>query len=341
MALKPRARFVIVYDDRPERSLISMGAQSENTEDLKDIGLLFVSNKDGRELLQTIYEQRGKSGDKESIRVLLDGYSEWWPDYAGDPVGWIGFVFMIFMCCTTLSLFFTTGFTRVGEGFVIPQGTGGGARGRQGPRLLTTDEARSLPEVKYRGEGSVTSHKNNDNGRLVVADDDGESDGENATESISRDTVQTEHYADSCCTICLEDYEMEETLVVLPCQHTFHSDCIVPWLTERSPTCPLCKTTFAATSVGGEDEENNNEGNVEDSPQTPEIDENSHSQAETEAHPESQGIWSTITRNGLMSMFRRGAGSEGRTDNSGSGLEEPLLQENQISADANSTIHVV
>lgn len=27
----------------------------------------------------------------------------------------------------------------------------------------------------------------------------------------------------------------------MPCQHAFHSECIVPWLTDRSPTCPLCK----------------------------------------------------------------------------------------------------
>ena len=26
-----------------------------------------------------------------------------------------------------------------------------------------------------------------------------------------------------------------------PCGHMFHSECITPWLTERHPSCPLCK----------------------------------------------------------------------------------------------------
>ncbi len=35
-------------------------------------------------------------------------------------------------------------------------------------------------------------------------------------------------------------------LRVLPCKHTFQSNCIFPWLTERSPTCSLCKAMFEA-----------------------------------------------------------------------------------------------
>merc|ERR1719330_203836 len=45
----------------------------------------------------------------------------------------------------------------------------------------------------------------------------------------------------SSCSICLEEFENGEKLVKLPCSHYFHPDCINPWLTERQPTCPLCK----------------------------------------------------------------------------------------------------
>jgi hypothetical protein len=44
-----------------------------------------------------------------------------------------------------------------------------------------------------------------------------------------------------CCSICMEEYEQGERLIELPCSHRFHHGCIEPWLTERHPTCPLCK----------------------------------------------------------------------------------------------------
>jgi hypothetical protein len=46
---------------------------------------------------------------------------------------------------------------------------------------------------------------------------------------------------DPSCSICLEDYNPSEKLILLPCKHAFHPDCIKPWLCERSGCCPLCK----------------------------------------------------------------------------------------------------
>jgi RING-like zinc finger len=44
-----------------------------------------------------------------------------------------------------------------------------------------------------------------------------------------------------CCAICLDEFENKEKVRVLPCKHRFHEDCLVPWLTERHSSCPLCK----------------------------------------------------------------------------------------------------
>ncbi|CAB9530932.1 region, transmembrane domain- and RING domain-containing protein 1 [Seminavis robusta] len=46
----------------------------------------------------------------------------------------------------------------------------------------------------------------------------------------------------STCSICIDDFEQGEKLRMLPrCRHMFHTECILPWLTERQGCCPLCK----------------------------------------------------------------------------------------------------
>ncbi|KAI6682362.1 hypothetical protein NL676_036243 [Syzygium grande] len=42
------------------------------------------------------------------------------------------------------------------------------------------------------------------------------------------------------CAICLERFEVGDTLVHLPCAHRFHSGCLVPWL-EAHAHCPCCR----------------------------------------------------------------------------------------------------
>ena len=42
------------------------------------------------------------------------------------------------------------------------------------------------------------------------------------------------------CSICLERYQIGETVRTIPCFHTFHCSCIDPWLATKSE-CPICK----------------------------------------------------------------------------------------------------
>ena len=42
------------------------------------------------------------------------------------------------------------------------------------------------------------------------------------------------------CPVCQEKYEPGERCKLLPCQHAFHPNCILPWLKVHN-TCPVCR----------------------------------------------------------------------------------------------------
>ncbi|XP_016961525.1 E3 ubiquitin-protein ligase Iruka [Drosophila biarmipes] len=46
------------------------------------------------------------------------------------------------------------------------------------------------------------------------------------------------------CSICWDDFKIDETVRKLPCSHLYHENCIVPWLSLHS-TCPICRKSLA------------------------------------------------------------------------------------------------
>ncbi|KAG7566190.1 Zinc finger RING-type [Arabidopsis suecica] len=45
---------------------------------------------------------------------------------------------------------------------------------------------------------------------------------------------------DKRCSVCLEDFEPKETVMLTPCKHMFHEECILPWLKTKGQ-CPVCR----------------------------------------------------------------------------------------------------
>jgi len=43
------------------------------------------------------------------------------------------------------------------------------------------------------------------------------------------------------CLICLDEYEKDDKLRLLKCEHGFHTACIDKWLTDCNYKCPVCR----------------------------------------------------------------------------------------------------
>ena len=42
------------------------------------------------------------------------------------------------------------------------------------------------------------------------------------------------------CIICFNEINKEDDIIILPCKHFYHKECISKWF-ETSKTCPICR----------------------------------------------------------------------------------------------------
>lgn len=48
-------------------------------------------------------------------------------------------------------------------------------------------------------------------------------------------------FSEDKCIICQYEYKVDEKLIILPCNHNYHLECIIEWL-KKEKTCPFCKS---------------------------------------------------------------------------------------------------
>ncbi|KAJ3486857.1 hypothetical protein NLG97_g6535 [Lecanicillium saksenae] len=51
------------------------------------------------------------------------------------------------------------------------------------------------------------------------------------------------------CSICIDGMKEGETILSLPCRHSFHDECVVMWLKEHN-TCPICRAPMEGRAGG-------------------------------------------------------------------------------------------
>lgn len=87
---------------------------------------------------------------------------------------------------------------------------------------LDTKEFKELKRVNY---GEIKNEK-----KLIA--------------SIKDNKSEQKHEAkhNDMCPICQTEFKDSEPIIILPCHHIGHIDCITPWLTQYNHTCPICKS---------------------------------------------------------------------------------------------------
>jgi hypothetical protein len=58
---------------------------------------------------------------------------------------------------------------------------------------------------------------------------------------LNNNDTPVDNVEEDQCAVCIGEFDQDEDITLLPCQHKFHTTCITPWLTERQSKCPLCK----------------------------------------------------------------------------------------------------
>lgn len=64
---------------------------------------------------------------------------------------------------------------------------------------------------------------------------------ENFVSNLKPIQYKTGDAVEDTCSICLEQLEDDTSVIVLPCKHGFHAECIAPWLKMHSE-CPSCRS---------------------------------------------------------------------------------------------------
>ena len=58
--------------------------------------------------------------------------------------------------------------------------------------------------------------------------------------TLLKETLYIENNEPHMCSVCLEEYNSNTKICILPCGHIYHKKCILEWY-NKDKSCPLCR----------------------------------------------------------------------------------------------------
>jgi hypothetical protein len=236
--------FLLVYNTdvgADENALVPMYSEFGDTR----LALLSVSHRAGQAIKQRIYAASSTIKSEGGPVLELD---------AQPPEGLLTADDVRSMLLSALGLFFML--LSFSACVMIVAGTRGSLIAESNPAFSTGRRLLTEAEVQQflMGEAAVHSeagHHESPSGTIRVGVDGApirnptatvrDSTSETKLATIPNSSNNEEYHHSHSCAVCFDDFNEQSLITVLPCQHKFHFDCILPWLTERQSKCPLCK----------------------------------------------------------------------------------------------------
>ena len=82
-------------------------------------------------------------------------------------------------------------------------------------------------------ENNFLNFNLNEDVKVVISNEDF-----NKFERVKFDDINK----DNCdCLICIENFNCDDEIVKIKCNHMFHCNCIKSWLCRESNKCPICR----------------------------------------------------------------------------------------------------
>ena len=196
------------------------------------LSVLKVPSESAMSMIELLTKDSSGDGETESLRVQLQDHVTTGPSLAVQ-ISVSVFVTIISLLITVALLMKIWGPTVSIEislqGIVISQLQGDDDT-PDPAKLMTKEQVLDFAEIQYGVDEDIEMQTSDKKSKCAIS-----------------------CKGNSTCSICLEDFENGETVRVLDCGHMYHTDCIVPWLTTRHASCPLCKFSYEEKCVEKKD----------------------------------------------------------------------------------------